>query len=159
MAGWDDAVQRRIGGNREFSILSINQPLTIDFEPREKVKVSLGVNLNLDIKGKAVYNEKVMPDFDRFMRGAFADVCREYLDLMSKYRKLGKGYNEWSYWYGKNGILDVIGQDPDKNVLVATCVYSEKKTGVDQIDNMKRLVDDAGLKPAKMCIFSKRLES
>ena len=56
MAGWDDAVQRRIGGNREFSILSINQPLTVDFEPREKVKVSLGVNLNLDIKGKAVYN-------------------------------------------------------------------------------------------------------
>ena len=105
--------------------------------------------------GKAVYNEIVLPDFDRFIRGAFADVCREYLELMAKYRKLGKGYNEWHYWYGKNGILDVIGFDPDQNVLVATCAYSDKKTGTDQLENMKKLVEEAGLKPSRMCIFSK----
>ncbi len=106
-------------------------------------------------QGKAVYNSEVVPDFDRFMRTAFADVCREYLDIMSKYRKLGKNYNEWHYWFGKNGILDVIGMDPEENLLVATCIYSDKKTDVDQYEEMKKLVSQAGIKPTKMCIFSK----
>lgn len=106
-------------------------------------------------EGRNVYNEEVVPDFDRYMRGAFADVCREYLDIMSKYRKLGKNYNEWHYWFGKNGILDVIGMDPEENLLVATCIYSDKKTDVDQYEEMKKLISQAGIKPTKLCIFSK----
>ncbi|MBR4726112.1 MAG: ATP-binding protein [Lachnospiraceae bacterium] len=105
--------------------------------------------------GRAVYNECVVPDFDRFMRTAFADVCREYLDIMSKYRKLGKNYNEWHYWFGKNGILDVVGMDQEENMLVATCVYSDKKTDVDQYEEMKKLIGQAGIRPSKLCIFSK----
>ncbi|MBO4415641.1 MAG: ATP-binding protein [Lachnospiraceae bacterium] len=106
-------------------------------------------------EGRSVYNEFVVPDFDRFMRTAFADVCREYLDIMAKYRKLGKNYNEWHYWFGKNGILDVIGMDPEENILVATCVYSDKKTDVNQYEEMKELIAQAGIKPSKLCIFSK----
>ena len=106
-------------------------------------------------EGKAVYNDIVLPDFDRYMRGPFAEVSREYLELMSKYRKLGKNYNEWHYWFGKNGILDVVGMDTEDNIIVAICAYSDKKAGVEKYDEMIRLSEEAGIKPARMCIFSK----
>lgn len=105
--------------------------------------------------GKQLYAMRIQPDFNRFIRKSFSDVCREYLDLMSKYRKLGKQYNEWNYWFGKNGILDIIGVDSEKNMIVATCQCSDKKIDEKALDEMISLIDEAGIKPDRLCIFAK----
>lgn len=106
-------------------------------------------------QGKTVYNLNAGQKFDEFMRSAFADVCREYLELLSKYKKLGSKYSEWHSWYGKQGILDIVGCDLDRNMLVAMCCYSDNKAGMDQLDEMKNLIEQAGIRPAKLCLFAK----
>lgn len=105
--------------------------------------------------GKTLYNKILVPDFDRFMRKSFAEVCREYLELMSRYRRLGYRYNEWNCWFGKKGILDIVGADPEGNMIVGMCAYSDSKADVDVVDELKTLIDEAGIVPSKMCLFSK----
>lgn len=106
-------------------------------------------------QGKSVYTGILTPDFDRFMRKSFADVCREYLEILSRYKKLGRVYTEWHSWYGKKGVLDIIGVDADKNMIVGICDYSDRKTDEDTVDELKSLVVEAGIRPQKLCIFSK----
>ena len=105
--------------------------------------------------GKTVYNKQFVPDLSRYMRKSFSDVCREYLEIMSKYKKLGRNYTEWQCWYGKKGILDIVGQDNEKNTLVGMCFYSDKTADFDQLDEFKALVEEAGIRPKKLCLFSK----
>lgn len=106
-------------------------------------------------EGKFLYAKVLQPDFDRYMRTSFSHVCREYLELMSKYKKLGKKYNEWHCWFGKKGILDIIGMDGDSNTIVGICHYADSKAGDEQLDEMYLLLEEAGIKPQKLCIFSK----
>ena len=105
--------------------------------------------------GKYIYNKLFVPDMGRFMRKSFSDVCREYLEIMSKYKKLGRNYTEWQSWYGKKGILDIVGTDSEKNMLVGMCFYSDKSADFDQLDEFKLLVEEAGIRPKKLCLFSK----
>lgn len=106
-------------------------------------------------QGKNLYNTVLVPDFDRFMRKCFADVCREYLELMSKYKRLGKRYNEWHSWFGKKGIIDIIGIDSEHNLIAGLCHYSDHNSDVEQLDELKSLIEEAGIRPQKLCIFSK----
>ena len=106
-------------------------------------------------QGKLLYNKVLLPDFDRYMRRSFSDVCREYLELMSKYKRLGKRYSQWYCWYGKKGTLDIIGLDNEKNAIVGMCHYSDAKAGDETLDEMKDLINEAGIIPTKLCIFSK----
>jgi len=105
--------------------------------------------------GKYIYNKCIVPDLGRFVRKSFSDVCREYLEIMSKYKKLGRNYTEWQSWYGKKGILDIVGLDNERNMLVGMCFYNEKPADFDQLDEFKLLVEEAGIRPKKLCIFSK----
>ncbi len=106
-------------------------------------------------QGKNLYNKVLVPDFDRFMRKSFSDVCREYLELMSKYRKLGTVYNEWHTWYGKKGILDIVGFDKEKGSIVGFCYYSDKPADEEQYEELRSLISEAGIRPKKLCLFSK----
>lgn len=106
-------------------------------------------------KGRNVYNDYLLPDFDRIMRANFADVCREYLELMSKYKRLGYKYSEWRSWFGKKGTIDIIGIDNERHMIASICTYGKEKDDLDTLKEFKNLISDAGIKPQKLCIFSK----
>jgi len=106
-------------------------------------------------KGRNVYENKYVPDSERYMRQHFSDVCKEYLELMSRYGKLKNKYTDWRSWFGKTGTLDVVASDADKNILVAVCCYDNKKTDEDFISELKEILESAGLRPAEIYIFSK----
>ncbi len=106
-------------------------------------------------QGKTVYSKALIPDFDRFMRKSFSEVCREYLEIMSKFKKLGRNYNEWHCWYGKKGILDIIGRDQEQNMLVGMCYYSDSPADYELLEEFKSLIEEAGIRPKKLCLFSK----
>lgn len=106
-------------------------------------------------QGKTLYAKVLQPDFDRYMRLSFANVCREYLELMSKYKRLGRRYTEWHSWFGKKGILDIIGLDNEGNSIVGICHYADTKAGEEQLEEMYNLLEEAGMKAQKLCIFSK----
>lgn len=106
-------------------------------------------------RGRQIYNDLVSPHLEEYLRPHFADVCREYLELMSKYKKLGFRYNEWHTWYGKTGTIDIIGRDEDRHLLAAYCCYSEDPAGVEEYKVFKQLIEDSGIKPQKQCMFAR----
>lgn len=106
-------------------------------------------------QGKNLYTKVLQPDFDRYMRTSFASVCREYLELMSKYKRLGRRYTEWHSWFGKKGILDIIGLDSEGNSIVGICHYADNKAGDEQLEELNILLEEAGIRPQKLALFSK----
>lgn len=106
-------------------------------------------------KGKSVYNDIMVSGINEYMRFYFADVCREYLELMSKFKKLGARYTDWSSWYGKKGTIDIIGKDNERHLIAGYCSFSSEPVGTDTLDVFSDLINDSGIKPTKLAIFSK----
>lgn len=106
-------------------------------------------------KGRNVYNAIMEQDFDRYMRPNFADVCREYLDLMSRYKRLGFKFGEWKSWYGKSGVIDIVGQDSERHIIAGICCYTSEPAGHESLEELKELITSAGMKTSRLCIFSK----
>lgn len=106
-------------------------------------------------KGKQAFDKYFMNDMERFVRESFADVAKEFLMIMSKRNALKHKYSEYRTWIGKTGILDIVATDNEHNFLAAMCLYSEAKTDIEDIDNMKEIVTDAGLRCDDLCIFSR----
>jgi len=106
-------------------------------------------------QGQAVYDEVIAPALSEYLRPFFADVCREYLDLMSKFGKLDYEYSGWQTWYGKKGTIDIIGEDDRGNTICGLCSFGDEKGGAMMLAQLKFLVSDAGIKNCRLCLFAK----
>lgn len=106
-------------------------------------------------KGKTVYNDIVATRLEEYMRYYYADVCREYLELMSKFKKLGAKYTDWSGWYGKKGTIDIIGKDNERHMIAGYCNFSANLLEPEILDEFNELIADSGIKPTKLALFSR----
>lgn len=105
--------------------------------------------------GERVYETGIKPVLNKYLRPYFADVCREYLDLMSKYKKLDHEYSDWQVWYGKKGIIDIVGFDDSNNVICGLCSFESGSIGLLTFAELKLLVEEAGIKNCSLCLFAK----
>ncbi len=113
-----------------------------------KSKLELG-------QGRQVYDSYLMTDIDSYMRSYFAEVCSEYLKLMSQYNRLEYKYDNSGSWYGKKGKLDIIMQDNDRNSLAAICIWEDKPCEAGWLEHIKELCEAAALKTKEIYLFSK----
>lgn len=90
-----------------------------------------------------------------FLRPYFADVCREFLELMSSYGKLEHQFLDFRTWYGKDGTIDIVAGDGKGHVLAACCSFEDSLSGVGSFEKMKELSASAGLEPSSYYLFSK----
>ena len=105
--------------------------------------------------GSQVYDEIIGPTLNSYLRPFFADVCREYLDLMSQYEKLDHLYNHWQTWYGKKGTIDIVGYDSENNMICGLCSFEDPVSTIEAMAELKALVSQAGIKKCSYCLFSK----
>lgn len=106
-------------------------------------------------KGSEVYDEMIGPALNSYLRPFFADVCREYLDLMSQYGKLDHEYSHWQTWYGKKGTIDVVGTDSKNNMICGICSFGDEISTIESFAELKALTAQAGIKKCSFCLFSK----
>ncbi len=106
-------------------------------------------------KGSEVYDEIIGPALNSYLRPFFADVCREYLDLMSQYGKLDHEYSQWQTWYGKKGTIDIIGTDQKNNMICGICSFEDETATIESLAELKALSMQAGIKKCSFCLFSK----
>ncbi|MBQ6092014.1 MAG: ATP-binding protein [Lachnospiraceae bacterium] len=106
-------------------------------------------------KGSEVYDEMIGPALNSYLRPFFADVCREYLDLMSQYGKLDHEYSHWQTWYGKKGTIDIVGTDSKNNMICGICSFEDEISTIESFAELKALTAQAGIKKCSFCLFSK----
>lgn len=106
-------------------------------------------------KGSQVYDEIIGPALNSYLRPFFADVCREYLDLMSQYGKLDHEYSQWQTWYGKKGTIDIVGTDQKNNMICGICSFEDETATIESLAELKALTMQAGIKKCSFCLFAK----
>ncbi|MCR5431407.1 MAG: ATP-binding protein [Lachnospiraceae bacterium] len=106
-------------------------------------------------KGEEIYDEIIRPSLNRYLRPFFADVCREYLDLMAQYGKLDHDYNQWETWYGKKGTIDIVGYDSKNNMICGICSFEDDIVTIEAVAELKALTAQAGIKKCVYCLFAK----
>lgn len=106
--------------------------------------------------GKAVYENAVTPRWNLYLRKPFADVCREFIELMSLYGRLKNKYVSYYVWYGKQGIIDIIAEDEKGKCLIAGCTFGDEVVGLDELNDLQSLAVQAGIKPRQIYLFSRK---
>jgi len=111
-----------------------------------------GIELGM---GEKIYDECIKPVINSYLRPYFADVCREYMDLMSQYGKLDHEYSQWQTWYGKKGTIDIVGVDPKGNTICGLCSFNDEIASIEALAELKALALQAGIKKCSFCLFAK----
>lgn len=106
-------------------------------------------------RGEEIYETEIVPDFAVFMKECFAQVCSEYLKLMSQYGRLEHKYSYWGTWYGKTGSIDVLARDEEGNVLAGFCQFGEYAMSELHLEQYKELMELALISPKELVLFSK----
>lgn len=102
-----------------------------------------------------VYEEKIAPYLNEYMREYFADVCTEFLKLMNQQQRLEEKFLWWDRWYGKNGTLDILAQGENKKNLVGRCLWNEDEADISEFEKLISLAGEAKIPPDYCYLFSK----
>lgn len=106
-------------------------------------------------KGEQVYFEKILTTFDDFMRERFAEICLEYMKLMSELGKLSAKYETWGKWHGKTGDIDIVANDGEGHMLAGFCDFSDNSVDDTNLSEYRKLLKLAGVEKCEMFIFAK----
>ncbi len=102
-----------------------------------------------------VYDTKVKPDLNDYMKGYFVSTCTECLKLINSYHKLPYEYESWGSWFGKNGTIDIVAEDNKGNMLIGSCLWIDHVMEMSDYLHLLELVEQAQIKPEYYYLFSK----
>lgn len=80
--------------------------------------------------------QKIKADFSTYLGNIFEEVCREFLkqnpDIIPfDYERIGA-------WWDRNEEIDILAYNKNGETLIGECKFSNKKVGVNILDNLKR---------------------
>lgn len=102
-----------------------------------------------------VYEEKISPNLNEYLKEYFADVCTEFLKLMNLHHRLEENFIWWDRWYGKQGTIDILAQGENKKNLIGLCLWTEEEADRKDLDVLIKLANDAKITPDYCYLFSK----
>lgn len=88
------------------------------------------------------YDKYIKDQLGDYLQRYFVNVCKEYLELLNKVGQTPIKIEKMGTWLGKNGTIDIIGQDSARNNVVGICNWkNEMLTKADYeklLDSMKQ---------------------
>ncbi len=106
-------------------------------------------------RGQEVYFERVLVNFDEFMKERFSYICLEYMKLLSDMDKLEHKFDNWGSWHGKAGDIDIVAGNEDGDALVGFCTFSDMPVTKEELEDFIGLMEQAGIKNAETYVFAK----
>ncbi len=88
------------------------------------------------------YDAYIEKELEEYLHRYFVDVCGEYLQLMNLMGKIPLRLTQMGTWVGKQGTIDIIGQNSVRENVVGICNWDKKELTLDDykelLANMKR---------------------
>ncbi len=107
-------------------------------------------------RGDVLFEEKLRNEFREYQRESFAELCLEYLKLMSRHKRLKAEYDRFGSWHGKKGRIDILAADPEGRTIVGICNWGDKRPNAEMYNEILELVHSAGLKPEEVYLFTQK---
>lgn len=100
------------------------------------------------------YETYIAGEITEYISAGYGKICAEYLDILNERGKLPVQYTRHGEWVGKNGRIDVVGQDAKRNTLLGFCNTSGKPVDLDMVEFSVGLAKEAHLRPEHCFFFS-----
>lgn len=100
------------------------------------------------------YDEYIAGEISDYISAGYSKICAEYLDILNDRGKLPVTYTRHGEWVGKNGRIDVVGQDARRNTLLGFCNISGNALDLAMVEFYIGLAKEAHLRPEHCFFFS-----
>ena len=100
------------------------------------------------------YDTFIEPGLNKYLQLYFVNVCREYLHLLNTVNQLPIKLEKIGTWIGKEGTIDVVGQNAVRENVVGICNWSNESMSYDAYDNLLALMKQARISAVSIYLFS-----
>ncbi|WP_143010217.1 ATP-binding protein [Eubacterium oxidoreducens] len=80
----------------------------------------------LQMSASEFYDKYIAEGLDKYLNLHFINICREYLLLMNYAHQLPLKLKSIGTWVGKQGRIDIVGQNEIREKLVAKCYWDDR---------------------------------
>ncbi len=101
------------------------------------------------------YNKHIKDEINGIMERAYIKVCREFMDLMSKYGKLPAKFGNFGSLYGKTGFIPLVARSEDGKIVVGSCKWSQKPMTMKDFEELLDNTSQLGREADFYYLFSK----
>ncbi len=106
------------------------------------------------MSSEAFYDTYIQPGLADYMQRAFVDVCREYLSLLNKMGKLPLSITKMGTWVGKEGTVDLVGENDIREYVAAICNWHMDAISMQDYENLQKNLKLACIKTKVVYLFS-----
>ena len=106
------------------------------------------------MKADTFYDIHIGPQLEDYLDTYFKKVCMEYLELMSMVGKLPIKIQKLGTWVGKQGNIDIIGQNAQRENIVGLCNWSREQLTYEMLEQLKESMKLARIKAKRYYLFS-----
>ncbi len=100
------------------------------------------------------YDTFIEPGLNDYLQLYFVNVCREYLHLLNTVDQLPIKLIKIGTWIGKEGTIDVVGQNSIRENVVGICNWSKDSMSYDSYENLLTLMKQARISAVSIYLFS-----
>ncbi len=100
------------------------------------------------------YNQLVAPTFKSYVAEYFKAVCRQYIETLSKQKRLPVEVGRVGRWNGKAGSIDIAAQGKNGEILVGICNWSNPLMHYGDYERLLSCAERAGFKTDYIYLFS-----
>lgn len=100
------------------------------------------------------YKKYIEAEISDYISAGYGKICGEYLEILNEQEKLPVHYTRHGEWVGKNGRIDVVGQDAKRNTLLGFCNTTGKALDLAMVEHNIGLAKEAHLRPEHCFFFS-----
>lgn len=101
------------------------------------------------------YNQFIRRQMDDVAANTYVKVCREFLELMNRCKRLPARFGSFASLYGKNGYVPLIAKSGEGEILVGTCLWSDKPMDMSDFEALLSMIDQIGKDADYYYLFSK----
>lgn len=110
-------------------------------------------------KGEAVFQKEVLPDLSAYLKDAFEDICRDFLQLAKNQGVFPFSIEQTGMWWGQHPTKKrteyiSVAASGEKNILLGSCFLTEEWLDAEALSGLQK---HAGLFPDRekwYCLFS-----
>lgn len=106
------------------------------------------------MKPEEFYDKYIEPGLDAYLRRYFIDVCKEYLELINRVGKVPVKIIKMGTWVGKNGTIDVVGEDAVRECAVGVTNWDEPQMSYDRYEKLLGDIKKAHISSQVIYLFS-----
>ena len=100
------------------------------------------------------YELHIASEIEKYLNRYFVQVCMEYVELLDRVGKLPIQIHKIGTWVGKQGSIDIIAKNAQRENIVGVCNWSEEKMAYERYLQLDELMKQAKISAKRYYFFS-----